>query len=172
MAGVEQGGVNPVEVDEFWAPIDPGALEAEGIAEAYKALDEEAGVASSTIGDPSVPFGRGVIHELGSRRERIRDSIPGRAAREQERADEIAEAIALGQKDRLRELLEGPVPDDDEKFIAKPTGKYIGKCALRPGEAERILAEEHGIHGAPEKDMDLAELYARFGFEEGAEAAA
>lgn len=189
LGGAGEGAVNPVADDELWHLADPevreAALEARGIAEAYRALDEEAG-AESTIGDPTVPFGRGVIHQIGSRRQRIRDSIPGRAAREQAVADAIAEAKALGQWGRVRELggelepeieetlppkgLESVAPKD-EKYVAKPKGRYV-KTRLTAGEAERILAEEHGVHVKEKEDVDLADLNVRLGVEEQDEAAA
>lgn len=178
MAGVEtgeglgvagEGAVNPVAVDELWHLADPevreAALEAQGIDEAYRALDEEEGV-ESTIGDPTVPFGRGVVHQLGSRRQRIRDSVPGRAAREQAMEQAIAEAKALGQKGRVRELTAKNSTKKDEKFVPKPRGKYLGRCALGPGEAARILKEEHGIHDVQAQDLSLAELQERIGFDE------
>lgn len=160
--------VRQVEVGELWRPVDPVAVEADAIAETRKILEEaEAGQTEpATIGDPTVRFGRGVLSEIGSRRQRIRDSIPGRAAREQAKADAIAEAKALGQKGRVRELTAKNPTKKDEKFVPKPRGKYVGRCALGPGEAARILKEEHGIHDVQAQDLSLAELQERIGFDE------
>lgn len=168
MAGAETGPTRAVEIDELWRPVDPAAVEEDAIAESHRILAEaEAEQAeAATIGDPTVRFGRGVLHEIGSRRQRIRDSIPGRAAREQAKEQAIAEAKALGQKGRVRELTAKKPPKKDEKFVPKPTGRYAGRCALGPGEAARILKEEHGIHDVHAQDLSLAEHQERIGFDE------